>query len=71
MNRALPAQMMVLLPSEAGHLATLALVVLAVLLTALVVYFTLRGRHVCPARKLASTPGSSCGSSPATGCCRR
>jgi hypothetical protein len=66
MMHALPALLMVLITSEAGHMATLAMVVVAVVLAALVGILTLRRRSAM--RGLAPNTGSC---SSVTGCCRR
>lgn len=66
---ALPALMLAMFASEAGHLATLAMIVLAVVLAAGVAICALRGRRTEALRRLASNSGSSCNS--VTGCCRR
>jgi len=68
MMHALPALLMVFLTSEAGDLATLAMIVLGVFLAALVAFMTIRGRRSAM-RRLATGTGSTCSS--VTGCCRR
>ena len=54
---------------EAGHLATLAMVALAVFLAVGVGICALRGRRAAALRGLASPSGTSCSS--VTGCGRR
>jgi hypothetical protein len=66
MMHCLPALLMVFLTSEAGHMATLAMIVVAVMLAAGVGICALRSRRA--ATRLAPTTGAC---SSVTGCCRR